>query len=400
MPALLSRREVAIWIVCFLIVSALLVAVRFTSDDPDSALHAALSARLAEGPPSRWIAPEWWGEWDHHGLYREHPAGILFLPTLMGAAGVPAVQASYIVGIAAGLVAVLLLAHLVSRITNRDDARAVLVLLQLMPLASIFRIRANHEYPMLVWLLLTLIGLDAVRRSWRWIWVVPFALTAAFLVKGVFVAVPLVAAGLWMVINPTGQPSSIRRPIAACLLSIVLMGLVAMAYDAAYVRVTGESFWGGYWARQLAPLTIATPASGGGSVLVDHGGFYLLRVLWHPAPWSWALLLALWTNRRGITRRWRAWPPSWTRGLAFSLGAAGAIVVMLTPASRFAERYIFSANYLIATAGIVVALHAWPTFARTMTGVDRRAPAAAALLWTALMLLRLVLGPFLPRISG
>jgi 4-amino-4-deoxy-L-arabinose transferase-like glycosyltransferase len=33
------------------------------------------------------------------------------------------------------------------------------VLLQLMPVAFIFRIRANHEYPILVCLLLSLLGL-------------------------------------------------------------------------------------------------------------------------------------------------------------------------------------------------------------------------------------------------
>ena len=38
-----------------------------------------------------------------------------------------------------------------------------------MPLAFIFRIRDNHEYPMLVCLLAALAGLDGVSRSWAWI---------------------------------------------------------------------------------------------------------------------------------------------------------------------------------------------------------------------------------------
>jgi 4-amino-4-deoxy-L-arabinose transferase-like glycosyltransferase len=188
MSRLLSRREIAIWTLCFAIVSVLLVVTRFASDDPDSALYAALSERLAAGPPSHWIAPQWWGHWDMEGWFREHPIGVMALPTLLGAIGVPAVQAAYIVGIAAGLAALLLIASLVSRLTSRDDARIVLVLLQLMPMASIFRIRANHEYPMLVCLLVALVGFDAVRRSWRWWWIAPVALTAGLLVKGVFVA--------------------------------------------------------------------------------------------------------------------------------------------------------------------------------------------------------------------
>ncbi len=50
--------------------------------------------------------------------------------------------------------------------TTRDDARAALVLLQFMPVAFLFRIRANHEYLMLVGLLVTLVGVEKVRRSW------------------------------------------------------------------------------------------------------------------------------------------------------------------------------------------------------------------------------------------
>ena len=44
---LLSRREAIAWIASFLFVASLLVATRFASDDPDSALYAAISARLA-----------------------------------------------------------------------------------------------------------------------------------------------------------------------------------------------------------------------------------------------------------------------------------------------------------------------------------------------------------------
>ena len=78
----------------------------------------------------------------------------------------PAVQAAYVVGIGAGLACLLL-----HRRTGRAgqlarDGRLALVLLQLMPVAFIFRIRANHEYPMLLCLLVLLLGYDGVRRSW------------------------------------------------------------------------------------------------------------------------------------------------------------------------------------------------------------------------------------------
>lgn len=399
MRRLLPAREVAIWTACFLLVSVLLVVTRFTSDDPDSALYAALSARLADGPVSRWIAPEWWGHWDMEGLFREHPAGVFALPTLLGALGVPGVQAAYIVGIAAGLAALLLIGSLVARATSREEGRLALVLLQLMPMASIFRIRANHEYPMLVCLLVALVGLDGVRRSWRWVWVAPLALTAGLLVKGVFVVIPLLAAGFWVLLNPLRAPGSIWRAVAAGLASLALMIGVALVYDRIYLHVTGELFWGPYWGRQLAPLTIATPGEGG-STLRAHLWFYVVRMAWHPAPWSLALVAAAWRWRGSLVARWRGLSDAARRGLVFCLAFALTCVAALSPASRFAERYIFSANYALATAGVIVAGRAWPALARLVRTLDERVPALPACCWLALMLLRLALGPLLPRISS
>ena len=95
----LTRTELVVWAALFVVVAALLVLTGFASDDPDSALYANLSARLAGEPPSRWIAPEWWGYWDSTGLFREHPAGVFFLPTALSRLGIPPVQAAYIVGV-------------------------------------------------------------------------------------------------------------------------------------------------------------------------------------------------------------------------------------------------------------------------------------------------------------
>lgn len=399
MRGLVSRREVVLWTIAFFAISLLLVLTGFASDDPDSALYAALSERLATGPPARWIAPEWWGHWDMEGLFREHPVGVFVLPTLLGAAGVPGVQAAYIVGMAAGLATLLLIGVIVSRLCSRDDGRAAIVLLQFMPMASIFRIRANHEYPMLVCLLISLIGLDAVRRSWRWWWVTPVALTAALLVKGVFVVIPLIAASLWIVINPLRAPGSILRAMATLALALAMMVGVALLYDVAYVRVTGESFWGPYWGRQLAPLTLSTPM-GGGSTFGAHLWFYLVRMAWHPAPWSLALVAAGWRWRGSLWAHWRALPDSPRLGLLFAMSFAAACLILLSPASRFAERYTFSANYAIAAAGVVVTVHVWPSLRAWIKALDARTPALPALCWLVLMLLRLALGPWLPRISG
>jgi 4-amino-4-deoxy-L-arabinose transferase-like glycosyltransferase len=392
------RAEAAIWATAFLAVASLLVSTGFTSEDPDSALYAALSARLAEGPVSHWIAPEWWGYWDGTGLFREHPAGVFLLPTALGRLGVPAEQAAYVVGIAAGLASLVLMGVLVGRIASPGDARAALVLLQLMPVAFIFRVRANHEYPMLVCLLAALISLDGVRRSWGWTLVLAVSLSAALLIKGVFVVLIVGAAVLWMATNPSRAGGSAYRPLAACLASLAVVAAVAVGYDALYRSATGETFWSGYWQRQLGPLEIATPLENA-TALAGHALFYVSRLLWHPAPWSLALAAFLLHRRRGVGVWWRGAPQSERGGLMFALGFAALSVIVLSPSSRFAERYAFSATFFIGAAGVVVSHRASARLATALRKLDAAVPALPAVVWLVLMLLRLTVGPYLQRVS-
>ena len=395
----LAARERLIWAVAFVCIAGLLIATRFTSDDPDSALYASISARLSQEPTHRWLAPEWWGFWPEVGMtgfFREHPAGVFLLPATLARLGMPGEQAAYVVGIGAGLLSVLWCGVLVGRLVNRDAGRAALVLLQLMPVAFIFRIRANHEYPMLACLLLLLLALDGVRRSTWWIAITSVALSMALVIKGVFVILVLAGAVLWIVIDPLNARAR-RRQIAALLIGLATMTIVAFVYDAIYLQVTGERFWQAYWARQLGPLRIATPLEGAAS-LAGNAVFYLTRLIWLPAPWSLALLIVAWRQRSTWTRWWRAADVRIRRGLVFALLFAAASVIVLSPSSRFAERYAFSATYVVAAAGIVAAWFHWPRVQGFLQRLDTRVPALPVVAWTALMLLRLFVGPLLPRL--
>jgi 4-amino-4-deoxy-L-arabinose transferase-like glycosyltransferase len=400
MPALLSKRERAVWAACFVAMAALIVATRFESRDPDSALYAAMSARLAELPMSQWIAPYWFGLWHGSGvnqLFLENPAGIFLIPVALDRAGIPAAQGAYIVGIAAGLGSLLLIALLVSRVTSRDDGRALLLLLPLMPVAFIFRVRSNHEYPMLFCLALCLMGLEGLRRSWRSAGLVIAGLVAGVVIKGVFVVPILIAAGLWVLIDPPVAGVRARQTVA------VLAGLAAIAaavvvYDAAFYRVTGTTFWGPYWRRQLDPVTIATPFDGAATI-ASHFWYYLVRVLWHPAPWSLALIWIGWRRWSTPASSRAALAESERRALRFVLAFVTISVLMFSLPSRFAERYLFSATYAFGACGAVVAWRAWPRLRSVVSRLDAAIPALPAVLWTVLMLLRIGLGPLIPRIQ-
>jgi hypothetical protein len=398
---LVPRRDMVVWACGFVLCASLLVAVGFSSSDGDSALYAGLSERLAAEPLSRWVAPEWWGFWpeaEMTGLFREHPAGALILPAVLVRLGIPGPQAAYIVGIAAGVAALLMIGFLTDRIVPRPDARALLILLQLMPVAFLFRIRANHEYLMLVCLLIALVGLERVRHSWSAVALVVVGITSALLIKGVFVVVALAGAALWVMCAPVREGSR-TRAVVALAVAVVAALAAGMAYESWFRSVTGEAYWLPYWERQLGQVEVATPVGGGLSALAWNVFFYINRLAWHAAPWSLALLTAGWITRGTWRARWRGLPESERRGLLFALLYGAVLVVLLSPSSRVAERYIFSGTYAVATAGAVIGLRIWPRFASWLAAIDSRIPALPALIWLALMVGRLAVGPWMPRIS-
>jgi len=396
MTALLTRRELAIWGACLLVVWALLAITHFASRDPDSAFYATVASRLASGPPSRWIAPEWGGLWGNTGLWQEHPAGIYALPLLLASLGYPPNQAAYAVGVALGLMCLLLLARLVADVETPAAGRAGLVLLQLVPAAFVFRVRSNHEYPMLLCLLLACLALDRTRRAWGWSVGVAAAVSAALLVKGVFVAVVLLGAGLWAVVNPLRKAGSVVRPLVALAGSVVCAGAAAAGYEAIYRRQTGVSFWPIYWQHQVGPVASGAPGAGPLDLL-SHTFFYVAHLAWLAAPWGAALLaLAVWwaVRARG---EWARLPGPLRHAVLFGLLFAGATILLLSPSGRYAERYLFSPIFLSASIGLAAACHVWPAIPHAIARLDRRVPALPALLWLVLIVGRLGIGPLLPR---
>ena len=394
---LLSPSERWAWTAFFFIAATVLVAGGFSSADPDSALYAGIADRLAQEPVRRWIAPEWWGFWPEAqmtGLFREHPAGVFLMSAALTLIGVPAAQGAYVIGVGAGLASLLLMASLIRRLTTRDEARAALVLLQLMPVAFIFRIRANHEYPILVCLLLALLGLAWIGEKRPW-WMGTLAIAAGLagglLIKGVFVVLTLLAMAVWLAINPQRSDVPRWRSVLAVVAGLIVMVAVAVAYDAHYLSVTGETFWGPYWRRQLGPLSILTPLEGA-STLAMHVLFYISRVIWHPAPWSIALVVTLWRFRARLTPRFLAKAEMRQRGAAFAIVFALLAILVLSPASRLAERYAFAATFAVACAGVVAALREWPELHARLRALDTRIPALPATLWIVLILLRLSFG--------
>jgi hypothetical protein len=385
-PAPPHRRSPAVWWLFALILAAVLLAVTsFTTRDADSRVYITIASRLATEPFSRWIAPQWWGAWGMQGLFREHPIGTFVLPAFLGRFGYPPVQASFVITLAAQIVSVLLLVNLASRLVPPHAARSLAWTLQLLPIAFVFRIRANQEYLLLAGLLLAIVGVDRAPRNPLWLVAALAGYISALLVKGVFAFLAPLCGALWLV--TITLPPGARRNVAwaGIVLMIVLTPLVAWEYERLYVAATGQSFLDYYLGPRIA---LEGSATGGAMPFpldkMWNGAWYLGRVAWYAAPWSVILAVFSWNRREPR-------PDGVTRWMVYCAAATIATVMLVALRDTKADRYVFPAYFFAAAGGTVLAIFRWKLADEWAMKLDRYWPWGPVALWVVLFLSRLVL---------
>lgn len=401
-----ARAALVAWTTAVVVSAALIGLTHYTTRDPDSKLYAGISARLSQLPVEQWIAPQWWGFWRMEGPYCEHPVGIFLAPAALARLGFPAEQAAYAVNViyqAASLV----LATLVARfLVDPAEARALGWLLQLLPIAFVFRIRANHEYALLAALLLAVYSTERARSSARWTLGMMAGFCGALLVKGVFALMVPLTCGAWLLARSERGTRTWRGgPAWAAVALMPVAGvLLAWGYEATYVRVAGHSFLAVYLARQVPPdtFTAGTPW-----LRIPYtAAWYLARIAWYAFPWS---LVAAWVAWRGV-KEGDAWPPAmrwraratrdWTaarQGAWFALASGLALAAGLSLAYRKADRYLFPVYFLVGAVGAVAAARRYAPLAWLVRRLDRPWVPAAAYLF--LFLLALLTAGSLPTIT-
>lgn len=371
------------WTAALIVAAGLLVAAGFQSRDPDSALYARLSAELAAQPPSRWIAPEWNGAWDNQGLFREHPVGILIPSVLLIRAGFPSAQAAYAVNLLYQAAVILLIPLVAAAVLPRIESRALAWLLQLMPVAFVYRIRANQEHPLLMCFLAILYATHRTREHAAWIALSVAAFCFLVLVKGAFAMFALLSAALWIVVvPPSGRGSNFRAWLGLAVM-VGAAAVMAVAYEAIYVRTTGESFIEFYRLTRLGEsMELSDPR------VVPHALtnviWYLGRLAWFAAPWTlFAIAAAAVSWRRGEVRAFLRTPAG--RGVIWAALVAALFVGVLSPANVRAERFIFPIYFIAGAIGVAAACRGSAAFNRFVTRCDRLGWLPAAV-WFVLFL--------------
>jgi hypothetical protein len=361
-----------LWIVALAVAAMLLAASGYRSRDPDSALYAKLSAYLAAEPVSRWIAPEWKGEWQTEGLFREHPVGILVVPAAGIRLGLPPEQAAYIVNMFYQVGVILLIPAVAALLVTGLEARALAWTLQLLPVAFAYRIRANQEHPVLLAFLVLLYATHRARERPLWIALMIPAFCFIVMVKGLFAMFALVAATLWLLFIPAPSGGTDRWAWLGVVVTFVAAALLVFSYEAAYVRTTGESFLQFYRTNRLG-VSISLTEPGVVWHSLRNVAFYVMRIMWFAAPWSLLVVAVTWVWLRSRIQGVPALSIVSERVLMWALAITAVHIVVLSPALVRAERFIFPTYFIIGAVGVIAALRWSPRFHAIAVRADRYA---------------------------
>ena len=348
------------WGGVLVVAAILLIVVNVRAADSDSGLHIGFVERLNTLPLNQWIAPEWWGLWGFQGLYREHPVGILIPPLILAKLGFPASQAPFLANAIYQVLSLIVIQRIAATLVPVVEARALSWMLQLIPIAFTYRIRANHEQAVLLLFLVALWSIEKCRKDARWIGLLIFSTAAAVLVKGVFAAWLFIGCGAWLLmIRNDGDARPIdrfrdqlrldrRAWIGLAISFAAVLGVIA-GYEYLYRQATHESFLAVYISRQIGAAAVAK----GPSYLVQKLSnlvFYGGRLLWFAFPGSLAVLATIWKRNKH-----KPVPERTRQAFVFSIVVSLLYVVLFSLSDRHADRYIFPAYYLLAAGGMIAA---------------------------------------------
>ena len=389
----LSRGALA-WVLALAAGWAALAAVDYRARDPDSRLYAEISARMAGAPAPGWIAPDFPPGWYISGPFREHPAGLFFPAAALGALGYPPAQAAYAMNAVYQVLGIVLLQRLAATLVPGLEARALGWLIQLLPIAFTFRIRANHEAALLLFLLAALYGTERARRRSRWALLTVAGLVGLLLVKGILAVFGPALCVLWLVarrLTSERGEASARGAGLGIVAGVAAMAAAAAAYELLYREATGEPFWCFYVARQLGVAT-ATGAASGLIGKLYNLVFYVGRLLWFAFPWSVLLVVAFWRRRvQSGSAAEAARPDAGAHaGALFTAAVVALYVGLFSLSERHADRYIFPAYYAVGAAGGVAALRMFAPLRQLAARLDR--PWVPAAVWGATFLAHLLAG--------
>jgi hypothetical protein len=325
-----SLLPAAAWAVSVFLMYECLVAVDYPLRDADSVLYQSIAASLETRPWAEWLVPMWPAGSAKTGRFVEHLPFFFWPAASLGRLGLA--RGALLANLIYFLSCLYLLYRIARLLVRAECAWLTVALYALSPLGIQYLVRANQEN---AWAIGFLGALYCMRNPHRRRAMgVGFVLFASFAcaIKGVLALSMFPVLGLLWWVTSRRRGELVWFAAALCAVAAI-----ALCYEGAYRRLTGETFFARYVEAQLT--YVYRDEHLGWLRKFINPVYYAGNIVWFAFPSSVLAMIAVYRTRRAGKTSTEA------QEVAF-VGVGGYFALAL-PISRRAVRYIFPAYPLI-----------------------------------------------------
>lgn len=368
-------RPAAIYALALVVLCAIVTIFPYEYFDSDSSCYSSISQKLASRPLGEWCAPQWWGHGGNHGLFRDHPPGIFWLPALMVRLGVKGNIAALCANYIYLLLGLFFLFKLTSHWTNAAFGWGAVFGLVVTPIFLQYLIRANQEHPLNLAVLAGAYGLSRSGESWRYKGLYVLALVFAVFIKGIG-ALTLFFLGIvyWIIISRK------RTTFRFLVFSYGLALAAAVIFEFWFWQITRTNFWPSYFLFQKGQTLkeMFNPFR-----FIYSFVWYAARSLWFSFPWA---LMAVYGGIRLKAKKLHVFDIPLMKFLFF-----GSLVITLffSLFERKADRYIFSVYVFLVVLGVFMLLRLKPRLVQFIADREKWLPLVLSAVLIIFSLLRI-----------
>lgn len=318
----------------------ILLSSPYIARENDSRLYARIVNDQAERPWSEFIAPKWNGA-EHYAetetpYFRDHLAGIFFLPTILAKIGINGMQATYVCSLLYKTLTLFFFFLWLRLYVSTEIAGLIVLGLQLNPQSMNYTLRANHEALLLLFMVFGIWANNTRRYS-----LAILACVGSYLTKGL---PGLILAGI-LALETVWHQRKLLWPSLRFVSTLLIVVGISYAYEQWFKNVTGYSFFEKYISTQIMGRSVeGAKQVSFFVVMLKSLGYYSSRVLSYALPWTIGIF--------AIKKFKPSDKPIWQSCLCVVV----PYIVFFSLFNRTASRYIYPAFYFAMIIGLLALL--------------------------------------------
>ena len=348
-----NNRVAITWTLVFLLLSILMVKVNYVARENDTRLYTIFLKQLDEKPLSDIIKLEWQGKSVYSEketpYVRDHLIGQFFVPLTLTKVGIPSSHALYITNTLYKILSIILLYLIATNVFSKKISALTTILVQLTPINFNYLMRANHEPPLLLLVLLIIYACLGLRTRKQYYLLIFICFHFCFLIKGIsFLPIIPLTFICYLALNYKEE----KREVAKGFLTLSFLSLSVLAtaafYEYLFRMKTGFPFFEQYFKLQVVQRTLDIESHSPLLIQkIKNLTYYSSRLLSYSLPWT--LIPIYYLIKKD---RFNNYTKSQLNFLAMLVLCSLSYVLIFSTADRLASRYIFPSYYLFSMASI------------------------------------------------